>query len=213
MDIHEYGNKDARIVLVQPITEHDYDMVEKEIETIRRQTVEDFLLAAIVVNDWNKDLTPWEASAVFGKDDFGDGACDTLKEICRYCTDRSKTYYLGGYSLAGLFSLWAAYQTDLFRGVAAVSPSVWFPGFDEFMKEKEIACKNVYLSLGNREEKVRNPVMASVGDKIRWTYERLKEQEVNCILEWNEGNHFRDVDQRVAKGFGQIMAIGNRQGD
>ena len=35
---------------------------------------------------------------------------------------------LGGYSLAGLFALWASTQTDLFYGVAAASPSVWFPG-------------------------------------------------------------------------------------
>ena len=39
---------------------------------------------------------------------------------------------LGGYSLAGLFALWASTQMGLFYGIAATSPSVWFPGWMEF---------------------------------------------------------------------------------
>lgn len=57
-----------------------------------------------------------------------------LKTITELCSDPHKTYYLGGYSLAGLFSLWAAYQTNLFAGIAAASPSVWFPGFLDYAK-------------------------------------------------------------------------------
>lgn len=51
------------------------------------------------------DLSPWKAPAVFGKDGFGDGAEDMLQFILRQCADHSKTYYAGGYSMAGLFSL------------------------------------------------------------------------------------------------------------
>ena len=83
-----------------------------------------------------------------------------LPFILRQCADRSKTYYAGGYSMAGLFSLWAAYQTDAFAGVAAASPSIWFPDFLQYMKEHDIRTESVYLSLGDREEKTRNPVMA-----------------------------------------------------
>ena len=69
-----------------------------------------------------------------GKDVFGVGVVRTLEQCLILCTDKSRTYYIGGYSLAGLFSLWAAYQTDVFSGFAAASPSVWFPGFIEYMK-------------------------------------------------------------------------------
>lgn len=117
-------------------------------------------------------------------------------------------YYLGGYSLAGLFALWAAYQTDVFKGVVAASPSVWFPGFAEYMKKNEIKTNTVYLSLGNREEKTRNPIMANVGDRIREAYVLLKERGVNCILEWNEGNHFKDADIRTARAF--AWALNNK---
>ena len=205
MDVLEYGSKAARVVLLQPVDSHDLEFIENEIAVIRRNTSEDLRLIAFRVRDWNKDLSPWPAPAVFGREEFGDGAADTLDEMLKLCEDRTKTYYIGGYSLAGLFALWAAYQTDLFRGVAAASPSVWFPGFTDFMKEHEIRSRLVYLSLGDREEKTRNPVMETVGERIRTAYDLLLEQGVDCILEWNEGNHFRDADVRTAKAFAWVM--------
>ena len=101
--------------------------------------------------------------------------------------------------------MWAAYQTDIFSGVAAASPSVWFPGFADYIEEHSIRTGSVYLSLGDKEEKARNPVMATVGDRIREIYGLLQERGVNCILEWNEGNHFRDADIRTAKAFAWII--------
>ena len=97
------------------------------------------------------------------------------------------------------------HQTDVFQGVAAASPSVWFPGFSEYMKENRIQANSVYLSLGDREEKTRNPVMAAVGDRIREAYELLQGQGINTILEWNQGNHFRDADKRTAKAFAWLL--------
>ena len=201
MKVLEYGELSANTVLLQPVGEHELEALEKEFSMIGRGSGKTLCLAAFMVEDWNRELSPWKASAVFRKEDFGDGAESTLMEILRYCEDESKTYYIGGYSLAGLFALWSAYQTDRFEGVAAVSPSMWFPGFDTYMKEQEIKCGNVYLSLGNREEKAHNPVMATVGDKIRAAHTLLKELDVNCSLEWNEGNHFREPEVRMAKGF------------
>lgn len=142
---------------------------------------------------------------MFGGEAFGAGAERTLREVLTLTGDRSKTYILGGYSLAGLFALWAAYQTDAFTAVAAASPSVWFPGFLDYMKANAIHASSVYLSLGDREEKARNPVMASVGERIREVHGLLKEQGVNTILEWNQGNHFRDADLRTARAFAWVM--------
>ena len=90
-------------------------------------------------------------------------------------------------------------------GAAAASPSVWFPGFADYMKEHQIWTDSVYLSLVDREEKTRNPVMATVGDRIREAHDLLKEQGVDTILEWNQGNHFRDADIRTARGFAWVM--------
>ncbi|MBQ4001840.1 MAG: esterase [Lachnospiraceae bacterium] len=205
MDILEFGNRDADIVLIQPVDVHDLEVIEREAALIREFTKKDFLLAAFQVHDWNKDLSPWKAPAVFGREDFGEGAGDTLSEILNYCTDKTKNYYIGGYSLAGLFALWAVTRTDVFQGAACASPSLWFPGFEEYVRDHEILTENVYLSLGDREEKARNPVMATVGDRVRAMHALLSDRKVHCTLEWNEGNHFRDSELRSAKAFFWVL--------
>lgn len=216
MKVFEYGNPAADRILIQMVDDHDLEFIEREVDAIAREADAtecekdetargDFRLIAIQVADWNKDLSPWKAPAVFGKEDFGDGAGNTLAEVLSYCQDETKTYYIGGYSLAALFALWAAYQTDKFSGVAAASPSIWFPGFVDYMKEHEIQSGSVYLSLGDKEEKTRNTVMATVGEKIREAQSWLESQGVRCTLEWNQGNHFKDADIRTAKAFAWVM--------
>ena len=205
MTIYEYGNPDADTVLIQLTGDHELSVLKNEVEEIRKRTSTDFRLIAAKVDDWNYELSPWKAPAVFGNEDFGDGAVRTLEQILTLCTDKSRTYYIGGYSLAGLFSLWAAYQTDVFSGIAAASPSVWFPGFIDYMKEYKIKSKNVYLSLGNKEEKTRNPVMAKVGDCIREGHAWIKAEGVNCTLEWNQGGHFKEPMTRTARAFAWVM--------
>ncbi len=201
------GNPDASVVMIQMVDDHDLALIESEVEEIKNLTDDDFCLIAIKVRNWNNDLSPWEAPAVFGKEGFGDGANGTLKEVLKYCVDRNKTYIIGGYSLAGLFALWAAYQTDVFTAVAAASPSMWFPGFVDYMKKNEIHSKAVYLSLGDKEEKTRNPVMASVGNCIREASDILTKSGVNTILEWNKGNHFKDADLRTARAFAWARSV------
>ncbi len=205
MEVFEFGSKTAPAVLIQPVGEHNVDSLEREVSLIREASGAEFRLLAFKVDDWNRDLSPWKAPAVFGKEDFGGRAAETLKEILPYCEDAAKAYYIGGYSLAALFALWAAHQSGAFCGVAAASPSLWFPGFDSFMEEQEIQSRRVYLSLGDREEKTRNPVMATVGDRVRAAYALLEERGVDCRLEWNPGNHFRDADLRTARAFAWVI--------
>ena len=205
--IYGYGDPDSSNVLIQMVDDHDLAVIDSEIR-LTREAADDFYLIAIKVNDWNADLSPWKAPAVFGSEDFGDRAEETLKEVLKQCSDNSKEYYIGGYSLAGLFALWAVCRTDRFAGAAAASPSIWFPGFVEYMKENRPQCSAVYLSLGDKEEKVRNPVLSKVGNCIRETYAWLTEQGIRCKLEWNKGNHFKEPDVRTAKAFKWIL--GNR---
>lgn len=205
MTTYEYGNRNADVVLVQPVDEQDLSVIENEVQELSRLSDRDFRLIAVKVNDWNKDLAPWKAPAVFGKQDFGEGAQETLEEILKLCTEENKTYIIGGYSLAGLFSLWAVYQTEVFSAAAAASPSVWFPGFMDYIKSHEIRSRKVYLSLGDKEEKTRNKTMAAVGDCIREVYEVLKTDGIDCTLEWNKGNHFTESDLRTAKAYAWVL--------
>lgn len=205
MKVFEYGSPDARTVLIQPVDDHDLGMIEREIAGLRRLTACEFRLLACKADDWNNDLSPWAAPAVFGKQGFGGGAEETLAEILKLTRDKTREYFIGGYSLAGLFALWAVYQTEAFYGAAAASPSVWFPGFTDYMRGRQPKCAAVYLSLGDRESKTRNPVMASVADRISEAQAILAESGVDCVLEWNEGNHFKDADIRTAKAFAGLL--------
>ncbi len=207
------GQDNSNFCLIQPVDDHDEMLLNDEYELIKNLTNNTpFLLAAFHVDDWNKDLSPWKAPPVFGKNEFGDGAADTLT----YITDRLITdinnlhlsgaegevhYIIGGYSLSALFALWAAYQTAMFSACAAASPSVWFPGWMEYAEENSIKVQNVYLSLGDKEEKAKNRVLASVGENMRKQDELLKSAGVKHIFELNEGNHFTDAEIRTAKGF------------
>ena len=212
-----YENDEADTYLIQPIDENDLEVLYNEIEWIKRFAPQrSFTFIAFPINSWNEELSPWEALAVFGNQSFGSGANQTLAFITDALLpmlrgsvkhNRSTAYYMGGYSLAGLFSLWAAYQTDSFSGIAAVSPSVWFPGWDNYMQSHAIQTSNVYMSLGDREERTRNKTMAIVGDRIRCQYELLQKagRVKNCTLEWNPGNHFADPHIRMAKGFAWLL--------
>lgn len=213
MKIYTYGNPDVDTVLIQPVDEHSISGLEQEINLIEEYTDYcDFRMIAVKVDDWNRDLSPWEAPAVFGDEGFGKDAHKTLdfieKEIVasdRNTVTKPLHYYLGGYSLAGLFSLWAGCNTDVFDGIAAVSPSVWFPDFLPYIKSEKILTRAVYLSLGKKEEKVKNPVMSKVGDAIRELHDHLEKTGISTTLEWNDGNHFTEPELRMAKGFSWVM--------
>ena len=232
-DITTYGNTDADTFLLQMVDDHDLEFIESEISQIRELTGgQDFCLKAVKVGSWNRDLSPWPAPPVFGKEGFGDGAAQTLQfleenvlpdpacgaaqsvssghdstvaQVSSGTAHSAQRVFIGGYSLAGLFALWAGCRTDRFSGIAAASPSVWFPGFTDFMEQHDLQAGSVYLSLGDREEKNRNPVMSRVGECIRATHALLARRGIPCTLEWNEGNHFRDPDLRTAKAFAWLM--------
>lgn len=193
--------------LIQPVDNHDRDLLPQEIIQIRDLCPETSFAVIPVHVNWFQELSPWTAPAVFkGQSDFGSGAAETLEQIIKEIVPMaSGRKILGGYSLAGFFALWAGYQTDSFDGIVAASPSVWYPGWDAYAEKNTCLAPMVYLSLGKQEEVTRNPVMRTVGDRIREQYRLLKEQNVQTILEWNQGNHFREPDRRTAVGFAWIM--------
>lgn len=208
-----YGEVHAEYLLLQMTGEHELQSIDSEVAAIA-QSAHQFLFAAIPVESWNDALSPWEAPAVWGKESFGGNAADTLRFLTEQVIPTLKQQFrlpenvkiiLGGYSLAGLFALWASTQTNLFYGVAAASPSVWFPGWMEFERQRPIQAQRIYLSLGDREERTKSTVMAAVGDNIRTLHSRLIERGADCALEWNSGGHFKNADLRTAKAFQWTM--------
>ena len=211
-----YLNEDTEYILIQPVDENDISVLDNEVKHIEENTDRNFSLVAFKIEDWNSELTPWEMPLLRGKGNFGDGAAGTLEfikndlilAVSEYINIENKEikYILGGYSLAGLFSLWSGYQTDIFEGIAAVSPSVWYKGWIEYVEAEKPLSEKIYLSLGDTEEKTKHQILSKIGDNIRKQHEILEKSEnVKTVLEWNEGNHFQNPDIRTAKGFLWVM--------
>ncbi len=203
-----FGDAASRNVFIQLVDDHDMELLAREAEAVRDLTGRsDWCIRAIPVSDWNRDLTPWRADPVFGRQGFGDGAPETLRTLLGAMTD-DRCYCLCGYSLAGFFALWTAYQTNVFSRVVAASPSVWYPEWIPYAERNRMQASAVYLSLGDREERTRNPVMATVGSSIRRQHELLVAAGIRTTLEWNPGNHFADSDRRTAKGIAWMLGTG-----
>ena len=211
-----YLNEDTEYILIQPVDKNDISVLDNEVKHIEENTDRNFSLVAFKIEDWNSELTPWEMPLLRGKGNFGDGATRTLEFIkndlipalseCINTGNNGIKYILGGYSLAGLFSLWSGYQTDIFEGIAAVSPSVWYKKWIEYVETEKTLSEKIYLSLGDTEEKTKHQILSKIGDNIRKQHEILENSgNVKTVLEWNEGNHFKNPDIRTAKGFLWVM--------
>lgn len=181
---------------IEKVTSHLNSMLEDE----------PYILATVIVEDWNNQLSPWPA--VCDGTEFGgqgretlDWITDTLIPSLRETYPEAEHVLLTGYSLAGLFALWAQYETGVFDGVASCSGSLWYPGWEEYMHNTPVkSSSHIYLSLGGKEKNSRSELVSRVEDKTRLQLELLKKANVDCTLEMNPGGHFSNPDLRVAKG-------------
>ena len=98
----------------------------------------DFNLLCVSNLNWDQEMTPWYCPPVMAKGSSYAGGADAylqvlLEDILPGALARisGKPAYIGiaGYSLAGLFALYALYRTDMFARAASISGSLWFPDF------------------------------------------------------------------------------------
>ena len=171
-----------------------------------------YTLIVFEVDDWNAQLSPWQARAAFGDEALAGKGADTLAWLTGRCIpllceegviSLEASQYIAGYSLSGLFALWALMESSVFSGAASCSGSLWVDGWMDYVKGKELACDaRIYLSLGSREALTKNPMLAAVGSCTKETYECLKSKQrvKKAVLQWNKGGHFSDTAKRLAKG-------------
>lgn len=168
-----------------------------------------FAAAAIVCDDWDSQLTPWPAPAAFrGNSDFAgnaDGYLDRLysdifPEVEKI-TGVPEFRGIAGYSLAGLFSLYAFYKRKDLRLCGCVSGSVWYDGFEDWALERLPAAESgsVFFSLGNREEKTRNTRMQHTGEMMRKISDHLnsEEERFEASFRYTSGTHFDGYEDRM----------------
>lgn len=169
-----------------------------------------FTLVAISNLDWNHDMAPWDSPAAFrGGEAFTEGADDYLRRLVEEIIPKAEKELAGppawrgiaGYSLAGLFALYAVYQTDVFSRVGCMSGSLWFPGFKEYIcsHEPKRRPNRIYFSLGDREAKTRNPVLKTVQENTEAIHAFFQGQGIDTVFQLNPGNHFvQGIERTVA---------------
>lgn len=185
----------------------DHGEAEAVFALLCEATEAPFRMLAFSVTDWNRDLSPWPAAAVFRGQPFDGQAGETLQWLGEQIEPGAACRVIGGYSLAGLFSLWAFYETGLFRGAASCSGSLWFPGWLEYAQTKSAPRGSaLYLSLGEKEPRARNPLMAQVGACTEAQLELARSQGMEAVLRWHPGGHFQDPPGRVAQGFAWLLS-------
>lgn len=176
---------------------------------------QDFILAAVSGLDWEQDMSPWHAAQLDKNHAKHTGKADLYlellteeilpklkNEVKRSWAHDISCYALAGYSLAGLFAVYAAYRTDLFEKIACASGSFWFPGFVEFAGSHDISpcVRKIYFSLGRQESSSKNRRFASVGAHTKELEKLYSANGIKTVYEENEGGHFQNTDRRMAKG-------------
>ncbi len=191
-------------------------------EQCRALGVTDAALAVISGIAWNDDLSPWAAPAVFAKGAPFAGEADRylkeleediLPEILHHFPQKPEKTGIVGYSLAGLFALYCGYRTDLFDSAVCASASFWYPEFLAFTEKHALSecMQSVYVSLGDKEAKTKNPVMRTVQDAAEQIVQIIEGTGRKTIFEQNPGGHFQDDDVRTAKGIAWILDVEERR--
>ena len=176
-----------------------------------------FTLVTIGNLNWNHDMAPWDSPAAFKSGEpFTAGADDYLRLLVEEILPRAEKDLIGtpvwrgvvGYSLAGLFALYAICQTEIFSRVGSISGSLWFPGLKQyiFTHKPKRPPDRIYFLLGDKESKTRNPILRSVRQDTEEIYNSYRSMGVDAVFQLNPGNHNHHAAERTAAGIAWLLS-------
>ncbi len=176
---------------------------------------QDFNFLCVGNLNWAHDLTPWYCPPLAPTEPPCTGGADDylrllLTEILPRAGElvRGKPPYTGivGYSLAGLFALYACCRCGAFDRAASISGSLWYPDFKDYVCRCPMPHppELLYLSLGDKEAKTGHPLLKTVQRNTEELAEYFRAEGLNVVFEMNPGNHFKQEALRTARG---ILAL------
>lgn len=202
--VFEGSNGRAPAIFVIDSPEHPFDA--DTLGKNRRSTV-----VSIPVDQWGDALTPWPAKAIYrGEPDYGGEAAQTLSALLDEVIPALEAAHglspsahaICGYSLGGLFALYALTHSDAFAACACLSGSVWYEGWVEHVRAlpPNLAGRFAYLSLGTKERRAARPILKTVQDCMEACTQIL--QEHGCQVEYRTGpgNHLQHIPERLYAG-------------
>lgn len=184
-------------------------------DELQKQGCPDFTLVTISGLNWEAELSPWAAGDLFKYSEMFTGGADAyLQFLTQQVIPQAEAGLngilwrgLAGYSLAGLFTVYALYKTDLFSRAASMSGSLWYPGFKDFAL-KNTLCKtpqHLYFSLGDKEARARNQYLKTVQQCTEELAAHYRSLDINTFYELNPGGHYRDIIKRSAAGIKWLL--------
>lgn len=207
LDIASYtSDRICYVILQEKLKESEHQWLE--------EIAERHLATFVVISgvNWEEDLTPWKAPGLKGGEFTGKANYflemlkgDLLFNLEISLKIRKPRRSLVGVSLSGLFAVWSTGCMPLFEAVGSVSGSLWYDGFLEWMKSQEkFHCERYYFSLGNKEKEGKNKRLASVEEATLEAVDLLKSVGKDVTFEYNEGNHFGPLIERLEKAINGI---------
>lgn len=173
-------------------------------------------LIAISRLDWDHDMSPWKIPPISPNDTPCTGGADEylgllcgeiIPKVERELACPPGRRVIAGYSLAGLFAVYALSRTDLFDAAGSMSGSLWFPGFLEYALSHSLKkvplC--LYFSLGDRECHTRNRILRPVQQNTERLAAYYRSLGIETAFVLNPGNHYVQAAQRTALGIAWVL--------
>lgn len=159
---------------------------------------------------WDEMLSPWPAEPVVTPEDHFTGQAkeysgwldDVLLPFVAERIPPVCSRIIAGYSMAGLFAVYAPYVSMSWDKCMCASGSLWFPGFKKFAVttafEKKPEC--IYMSIGNQETVSNIPALTTTQNVMEDLVAFYRSAGIDSEFELNPGNHYQDAAARIAKG-------------
>ena len=189
---------------------------ESVVKELNNMECTDFNLLSVGNLEWNDEMTPWYCPPIQAGDEPCTGGADAYLDLLlgriipktiSYINGIPSHMGIAGYSLAGLFSLYAAYNCSVFDCFASMSGSLWFPDFKEYVFSHDFFEKPrvIYISLGDDEANTENKYLSTVRSNTESIVSHYRKLGINVVYEINPGNHVSNVAVRSAKGIKALL--------
>ena len=215
--------------------EHPFDIAQTAYG--RASTV-----VAIPIANWNDALTPWPAPGFYEDEPwFGGHGDETLKNLLNHTIPKIEAELgmcrttaqpalhndnagsirraICGYSLGGLFALYAFVNDARFDACASISGSLWYQGWMDHLREtteKLVSSGSVdpdrpgkqdryaFLSVGTKECKSGLPLFRCVEDNMHASADLLR--AVGCRVDAivGPGNHMQHIPERFEAALAEL---------
>ena len=175
-------------------------------------------VVTVPVADWGSSLTPWPAEALYrGEAPYEGKAQETLAWLLGEAMPASEREAgltperraIAGYSLAGLFSLYAFLHEPSFAAAGCLSGSLWYEGWLEHVESLKIpaAGRYAFFSLGSKERRGSRPQVKRVQENTERTCALLAGQGLRTDFVLNPGGHLTAINQRTYAGLQALDAF------